>query len=150
MRLSPPRTNTLPPLLLPCLVRLLLKGAWFGRAAAWPAGISRANEAGGAGGGALPPAPPLLSRSPCSRFLCLQRVIIYPNYLDSRKTVAMGRRVPKELGEQQQASAATLPTAAVAAEPAGQATPPAALPRLLAARLQCVSFCCCMRGAPCH
>lgn len=31
-------------------------------------------------------------------FPSLQRVIIYPNYIDSRKTVAQGRRIPKELG----------------------------------------------------
>ncbi|EFN55031.1 hypothetical protein CHLNCDRAFT_134874 [Chlorella variabilis] len=28
-----------------------------------------------------------------------KRVIVYPNYLDNRKTVAQGRRIPKELGE---------------------------------------------------
>ena len=43
-------------------------------------------------------------RLPCPS-TALQRIIIYPNYLDSRKTVAMGRRIPKELGEQQTAAA---------------------------------------------
>ena len=30
--------------------------------------------------------------------MCLQRIIIYPNYIDSKKTVAEGRRIPKDKG----------------------------------------------------
>lgn len=41
----------------------------------------------------MPPTPCRLS------LISLQRVIIYPNYLDNRKTVAEGRRIPKELGK---------------------------------------------------
>ena len=29
----------------------------------------------------------------------LQRIIIYPNYIDSKKTVAEGRRIPKDKGD---------------------------------------------------
>ena len=43
---------------------------------------------------AAPPPPLPHSTAPP----CVQRVIIYPNYLDNRKTVAQGRRIPKELG----------------------------------------------------
>ena len=56
-------------------------------------------------GAALPP-PPLLPPLPpptpagALPFSLLQRVIVYPNYLDNRKTVAQGRRIPKELGKQ--------------------------------------------------
>lgn len=44
---------------------------------------------------------PLLATTCCClpSLTALQRVIIYPNYLDNRKTVAQGRRIPKELGE---------------------------------------------------
>ena len=34
-----------------------------------------------------------------SRILDLQRIIIYPNYVDSKKTVAEGRRIPKDKGK---------------------------------------------------
>lgn len=29
----------------------------------------------------------------------VQRIIVYPNYIDSTKTVAEGRCIPKDLGE---------------------------------------------------
>lgn len=31
----------------------------------------------------------------------VQRIIIYPDYINAVKTVAQGRRIPKELGVQQ-------------------------------------------------
>ena len=59
----------------------------------------------------MQPSPPLAATAPatapataaapsldCAALLFVQRVIIYPNYLDNRKTVAQGRRIPKELG----------------------------------------------------
>ena len=30
---------------------------------------------------------------------CMQRVVLYPHYITAGKTVAEGRRIPKELGQ---------------------------------------------------
>lgn len=40
-----------------------------------------------------------ICRYPSTTIVSVQRVIIYPNYIDSKKTVAEGRRIPKDKGE---------------------------------------------------
>lgn len=42
-----------------------------------------------------------VSLFPTDSRVCLeQRVIVYPNYIDSKKTVAEGRRIPRDKGKQ--------------------------------------------------
>ena len=60
-----------------------------------PAALPRPAAAATRSGPPLPPPPGPLE--PLRAFLS-QRIIIYPNYLDNRKTVAQGRCIPKELG----------------------------------------------------
>ena len=40
------------------------------------------------------------TRTPPCSLLCSQRIALYPHYIWSGKTVAEGRRIPKELGKQ--------------------------------------------------